>query len=70
LHETGIKSLIQNRSCWPKDGEQEKTIGGRVPLHVVHDEAGSVYCYDTVSQLAAHPQQSLDLLNDPDSTSA
>ncbi|MDX2149566.1 MAG: transposase [Bryobacteraceae bacterium] len=51
LHEAGIKPLIQNRSCWPKDGEQEKTIGGRVPLHVVHDEAGSVYCYDTLSKV-------------------
>jgi hypothetical protein len=50
LHEAGIKPLIQNRACWPKDGEQEKVIGGRVPLHVVHDEAGTVYCYDTVSQ--------------------
>ena len=50
LHEAGIKPLIHNRSCWPKDGEQEKVIGGRVPLHVVHDEAGTVYCYDTVSQ--------------------
>ena len=31
------------------DGEQEKVIGGRVPLHVVHDEAGTVHCYDTQS---------------------
>lgn len=51
LHEAGIKPLIQNRAMWPKDGEQEKTIGGRVPLHVVHDEAGTVYCYDTVSKV-------------------
>lgn len=50
LHEAGIKPLIQNRSCWPKTGEQEKVIGGRVPLHVVHDEAGTVYCYDTLSK--------------------
>lgn len=47
LHERQIKPVIQNRSCWPKDGEQEKVIGGRIPLHVVHDEAGTVYCYDT-----------------------
>jgi Transposase DDE domain/Transposase domain (DUF772) len=47
LHEHGIKPLIHNRACWPKDGEQEKVIGGRIPLHVVHDEAGTVYCYDT-----------------------
>jgi hypothetical protein len=49
LHALGIKPVIQNRACWPQEGEQEKVIGGRVPLHVVHDEAGSVYCYDTVS---------------------
>jgi hypothetical protein len=49
LHEHDVKPLIQNRSCWPKDGEQEKVIGGRVPLHVVHDESGTVYCYDTRS---------------------
>jgi hypothetical protein len=49
LNAAGIKPLIQNRACWPKDGEQEKVIGGRLPLHVVHDEAGTVYCYDTVS---------------------
>jgi hypothetical protein len=47
LHTHGIKPVIQNRACWPKDGEREKVIGGRVPLHVVHDEAGTVYCYDT-----------------------
>ena len=47
LHEQGIKPVIHNRSCWPKDGEQEKVIGGRMPLHVVHDEAGTIYCYDT-----------------------
>ena len=47
LHEQGIKPVIHNRACWPKEGEQEKAIGGRIPLHVVHDEAGTVYCYDT-----------------------
>jgi hypothetical protein len=47
LHEHGIKPVIENRTCWPKDGEKEKVIGGRVPLHVVHDEAGTVFCYDT-----------------------
>ena len=42
--EDGIAYVLQG---WPKDGEKEKVIGGRVPLHVVHDEAGTVYCYDT-----------------------
>jgi hypothetical protein len=47
LHDHGIKPVIEVRNCWPKDGDREKVIGGRVPLHVVHDEAGTVYCYDT-----------------------
>jgi hypothetical protein len=47
LHDHDIKPVIENRACWPKDGEQEKVIGGRIPLHVVHDEAGTVFCYDT-----------------------
>lgn len=47
LHDRDIKPVIENRSCWPKDGDPEKVIGGRVPLHVVHDEAGTVFCYDT-----------------------
>jgi len=42
-----ISHLIQNRNCWPKDGEREKVIGGRVPLNVVYDEMGTVHCYDT-----------------------
>ena len=41
------KPVIEVRACWPKDGETEKVIGGRIPLHVVHDEAGTVFCYDT-----------------------
>lgn len=49
LHEAGIKPVIQNRACWPQDGDQEKVLGGRIPLHVVHDEAGSLFCYDQVS---------------------
>jgi hypothetical protein len=50
LQDAGVKPLIQNRRMWPKEGEQEKTLGGRIPLHVVHDEAGTLFCYDTVSQ--------------------
>lgn len=46
LHEAGIKPVIQNRTMW-KD-ETEKVLGGRVPLNVVHDEAGTVFCYDQV----------------------
>jgi hypothetical protein len=48
LHAARIKPLIQNRALW-KD-ELERPIAGQ-PLdsNVVHDEAGTVYCYDTTS---------------------
>src|SRR5262249_55938607 len=41
LHEIGIKPLIQNRALWKE--EAERVVGGRVPLHIVHDEAGTVF---------------------------
>lgn len=43
-----IKPLIQNRSLW-KDEPERPLPGGRYPLQLVHDEAGTVFCYDTVS---------------------
>jgi len=46
LHEAGIKPVIQNRSLW-KD-ECERVIPGRD--NIVYDEAGTVYCYDMVSE--------------------
>jgi hypothetical protein len=51
LHAEGIKPLIQNRALW-KDELERPLPGppGRFPLHVVHDEAGTVYCYDQVSE--------------------
>src|SRR5581483_1464843 len=50
LHQHRIKPLIQNRTLWPKDGDQERVLpGGRYPLNLVYDEAGTVHCYDTVS---------------------
>ncbi len=48
LHEEGIAALIPNRNF--KLAEPEKVLGGRTPLNVVHDQAGTVYCYDTVSE--------------------
>ena len=49
LHGHGIKPLIQNRALWK--GEPERPLpGGRFPLQLVHDEAGTVFCYDTVSE--------------------
>lgn len=47
LHEQGVKPVIQNRTF--KVEEQEKVLGGRTPLHVVYDQAGTVFCYDKVS---------------------
>src|SRR5262249_14716436 len=46
LHERGIKPLIQVRAQWKEEPEGPRP-GGRSPLHLVHDEAGTVYCYDT-----------------------
>jgi hypothetical protein len=50
LHQEQIKPLIHNRAMW-RDELERPLPGppGRYPLHVVHDEAGTVYCYDTVS---------------------
>jgi hypothetical protein len=49
LREHGIKPLIQNRSLWKEEPERPLP-GGRWPLQLVHDEAGTVFCYDTVSE--------------------
>lgn len=47
LYDRGIKPLIQNRTL--PTNEPEKVVGGRTPLNVVYDQAGTVYCYDRVS---------------------
>jgi hypothetical protein len=48
LHDAGIQPLIQNRALWKEEPERPLP-GGRYPLHLVHDEAGTVFCYDRVS---------------------
>lgn len=48
LHEEGISPLIHNRNF--KLDEPEKVLGGRTPLNIVYDQAGTVYCYDRVSE--------------------
>lgn len=48
LHTAGIKPVIQNRQLW-KDELERPLPGGRYPLQLVHDEAGTVHCYDTIS---------------------
>ena len=51
LHRHGIKPVIRNRNLWPKDSDPDKVLpGGRYPLNLVYDEAGTVHCYDLVSQ--------------------
>jgi hypothetical protein len=48
LHGHGIRPVIQSRALW--QGEPERPLpGGRFPLQLVHDEAGTVFCYDTLS---------------------
>lgn len=48
LRERGVKPLIQARAMWK--AEPERVLPGkRYPLNLVHDEAGTVYCYDTAS---------------------
>jgi hypothetical protein len=46
-HGHGIKPVIHNRAQW--EGAEQPPPGGRFPLHLVHNEAGTVFCYDTVS---------------------
>lgn len=47
LHEQGIQAIIQNRNF--QLDEPEKVLGGRTPLNIVYDQAGTIYCYDRVS---------------------
>jgi len=48
LNTAGVKPVIQNRALWREEPERPLP-GGRFPLHLVHDEAGTVHCYDAVS---------------------
>ncbi len=50
LDDRGIKPLIQNRAMWKEEPERPLP-GGRFPLQLVHDEAGTVYCYDTTRKV-------------------
>jgi hypothetical protein len=50
LHRRGIKPLIHNRGLWKEDPERPLPgPPGRLPLHVVHDEAATAYCHDRAS---------------------
>jgi hypothetical protein len=48
LHDEGVRPVIQNRTFQLE--EPEKVVGGRTPLNVVYDQAGTLYCYDRVSE--------------------
>jgi Transposase DDE domain len=48
LHDAGIQPLIQSRTLWKT--ESERLLPGHDgSSNVVHDEAGTLYCYDKVS---------------------
>lgn len=48
LHDQGIKPVIQVRALWKE--EPERMLSGHDgDSNVVHDEAGTIFCYDTVS---------------------
>ena len=46
LHEHDIKPVIQTRALWKEEKERPLRVG----LPLVYDEAGTVFCYDTVSE--------------------
>jgi len=49
LSKDKIKPVIQNRSLW-KDEQERMLPGHDGTSNIVYDEAGTVYCYDRVSQ--------------------
>jgi hypothetical protein len=49
LHRHGIAGIIQTRSLWKDEPERVLPEQGDGP-RVVFDEAGTLYCYDTVSE--------------------
>lgn len=46
LHDEQVRPVIQNRTFQLE--EPEKVVGGRTPLNVVYDQAGTLFCYDRV----------------------
>lgn len=55
LSENQIKPVIQNRKLWK--GDHERLLPGHDGnSNIVHDEAGTLFCYDRVSQpMVRHP---------------
>jgi hypothetical protein len=55
LHAAGIQPVIQNRSLWKQETEQ-MLPGHDGNSNIVYDEAGTLHCYDRVSQpMVRHP---------------
>jgi hypothetical protein len=51
LSKAKIKPVIQNRSLWKKDEDHERMLPGHDGnSNIVYDEAGTVHCYDRVSE--------------------
>lgn len=48
LDAAGVKAVIENRSLW-KDDFERMLPGNDGSSNIVYDEAGTVYCYDKVS---------------------
>lgn len=48
LHGEDVRPIIRNRTFALH--EPEKVLGGRTPLNVIYDQAGTVFCYDTRSE--------------------
>ena len=48
LARRGIKPLIQIRTMWKEEPERGFGVG-RIPLNIVHDEVGTLFCYDQTS---------------------
>jgi Transposase DDE domain/Transposase domain (DUF772) len=54
LDDAKITPVIHNRNF--KLEEPEKVLGGRTPLNIVYDQAGTLFCYDKVSDTPVrHP---------------
>jgi hypothetical protein len=56
LYEEQVHPVIQNRTF--KVEEPEKVLGGRTPLNVVYDQAGTLHCYDRISEPPVRHQMS------------
>jgi hypothetical protein len=57
LHQQHIAPLIENRALWKEDFE--RPLPGKLKAdNLVHDEAGTVYCYDLVSRVPVRHKMS------------